>query len=80
MKKKLFYGIAVLAIAVVAAWNVNVSSKGSGFSDISFANVEALAVGETSEEFTEATCCIACWDNHNCHSCDGNIYSYAHRQ
>ena len=43
MKKKLFYGIAVIAIAVVAAWNVNVTSKGSGLSDISLANVEALA-------------------------------------
>ncbi|GHT71950.1 hypothetical protein AGMMS50239_41270 [Bacteroidia bacterium] len=43
MKKKIFGGIAVLAIAAVAAWNVNLSSQSSDMSDVSLANVEALA-------------------------------------
>jgi hypothetical protein len=43
MKKKILGGIALLAIAVVAAWNVNLSSQSNDLSDISLANVEALA-------------------------------------
>jgi len=43
MKRNFFYGIAVLAIAVVAAMNVNLSSKGHGMSDVSMKNFEALA-------------------------------------
>jgi hypothetical protein len=46
MNKKILYGIAVLAIAAVAAWNVNLNSQSSDLSDISLANVEALADGE----------------------------------
>ena len=42
MKKKLFYGFAVLAIAAVAAFSVNLNPKGNGLSDVSLANVEAL--------------------------------------
>lgn len=47
MKKKILGGIAVLAIAVVAAFNVNISVQENGLSDISLDNVEALA-GEGS--------------------------------
>ena len=43
MKKKFLYGLAVLFIAVVAAFNVNLNSNGDGLSDVSLANVEALA-------------------------------------
>ena len=46
MNRKFLYGLAVLAIAVVAAFNMNLSSKGDGLSDISLANVEALARNE----------------------------------
>ena len=46
MKKKLFYGFAILAIAAIAAFNMHVSSKGGGLSDMSLANVEALARNE----------------------------------
>jgi hypothetical protein len=44
MKKKIFGGIAVLAIAAVAVVNVNLNSQNNDLSDISLANVEALAV------------------------------------
>ena len=46
MKKKLLYGLAVVVIAAVAAFNMNVSSNEYGLSDVSLANVEALAQGE----------------------------------
>jgi hypothetical protein len=47
MNKKILYGIAVLAIAAVAAWNVNFNSQRNDLSDISLANIEALA-GESA--------------------------------
>jgi len=43
MKKKLLGCLAVLAIAAVAAWNVNFNSQKNLMSDIALANVEALA-------------------------------------
>ena len=44
--RKIFGLIAVFVIAVMAAFNVNVNSKEKGLSDVSIANVEALAQGE----------------------------------
>jgi len=43
MKKKFFGSLAVLAIAAVAAFNVNVNTQENGLSDVSLDNVEALA-------------------------------------
>jgi len=43
MKKKLFGGLAVLAVAVAAAWNVNFSSQANEMSEVALKNVEALA-------------------------------------
>jgi hypothetical protein len=44
MKKYVFGGIAVLAIAAVAAWNVNLNSQRENLlSDFALANVDALA-------------------------------------
>jgi hypothetical protein len=43
MKKIILSGIALLAVAVVAAINVNLGSRSNELSDISLANVEALA-------------------------------------
>jgi len=43
MKKKIFGGITVLVIAIVAAWNVNFSSKTNWMSNVMLSNVEALA-------------------------------------
>jgi hypothetical protein len=56
MKKYIISGIAVLAIAAVAAWNVGLSSqKNDGLSDVMLANVEALA-----QEITEGHCTQLC--------------------
>ena len=46
MKKKLLYGFAVLAITVLAVFNMNLISQENGLSDVSLANVEALAQNE----------------------------------
>ncbi|WP_139785148.1 hypothetical protein [Parabacteroides sp. Marseille-P3160] len=43
MKKKIVGGIAVLAIAAVAAFNVNLNAQEERLSNISLANLEALA-------------------------------------
>jgi hypothetical protein len=43
MKKKIFTGIAILTIAVLSAWNVTVNSQKSELSELSLANIEALA-------------------------------------
>lgn len=51
MKKKILGGIAVLAIAVVAAFNVSINTQDSGMSLISLENVEALASGEASSTY-----------------------------
>ena len=48
MKKKIFSGVALLTIAVAMAIHVNFGSKYSDISDISLANVEALANTELS--------------------------------
>ena len=43
MKKKILGGLALLAIAAVAAWNVNFNSHKNLISDVALTNVEALA-------------------------------------
>lgn len=49
MKRKLLFGIVIMAIAALAAWNVNYGSQTKGMSNLSLANVEALAVPESGE-------------------------------
>ena len=49
MKKKIFGGIAVAAIALTMALNVNISANNNSLSDISLANVEALAAADGDE-------------------------------
>lgn len=47
MKKIIFGGITVLAIAAAITFNVNLNSRSEKLSDVSLANVEALADGES---------------------------------
>ncbi|WP_313381507.1 NVEALA domain-containing protein [Proteiniphilum saccharofermentans] len=49
MKKKIFVGIAVLAMAAIAAFNVNLNTN-SEVSLLTLANVEALAQCENKVE------------------------------
>jgi hypothetical protein len=53
MSKKIIGSIALLAIAAVAVWNVNLETKSNELAGISLANVEALA---TSEEGSGYSC------------------------
>jgi len=63
MKKKILGGIAVLAVAALAAWNLNLDSKTNGMSDVKLANVEALAdtEGGSSGTFTCYSTYNDCW-------------------
>ena len=54
MRKKLFLGIAALAVAVVSGYNVyQAKTSTMGLSDLALANVEALADGEIPEIVVE---------------------------
>jgi hypothetical protein len=46
MEKYILGSIALLAIAAMAAWNVNLHSQSNELSAISLANMKALALGE----------------------------------
>ena len=78
MRKKIFSGLFALSLLVATGYGVNQSMKSDdGLSDLALANVEALASGETSEEFYEATGCYATIRDVSCTGKDGNIYSFA---
>ena len=68
MKKKILGGIAVLAIATIAAFNVSLSSQAS-LSDISLANVEALAGNESGTGCKLSLLYL-------CETSNGNVYLY----
>lgn len=54
MKRKIFLGIAALAVAVVSGYNVyQARTSTKGLSDLALANVEALADGEIPEIVVE---------------------------
>ena len=57
MKKKFFGSIVVLAIAAIAAFNVNVNTQWKGLSDISLQNIEALASEVDAEFCTQSSGC-----------------------
>ncbi|MCY4778300.1 NVEALA domain-containing protein [Sphingobacterium sp. UT-1RO-CII-1] len=54
MKKKILGAVAVVAIAAVATFNMNINNNDE-LSAISLANVEALAMNETEPEKTKGT-------------------------
>ena len=80
MKKIVLRVAFIAAFAMLACYNLYTSQQEIKMSDLAMANVEALAQGESSEDFTAKTCCIAVWDNTSCSGCDGYTYSYAIRQ
>ena len=51
MKKKIMYAVACVALAAVAGWNYQQSKQNVELSDLALENVEALASGESIEEF-----------------------------
>ena len=80
MKKKLFGAALISAMAVAAGWNFNQSKNETSLTELTLANVDALARAETDDEFTQATCCVAIWENKTCHGCDGHTHTYAERK
>ncbi|WP_080904330.1 NVEALA domain-containing protein [Parabacteroides sp. Marseille-P3160] len=63
MKKKIFDGIVILAIAAVATFNINLSSQENKLSGIALANIEALASGEWTGDGW--TCFINSYDDYS---------------
>jgi hypothetical protein len=43
MNTKIIYSFVILAVAALTAWNVHLNSSKSELSDLSLANIEALA-------------------------------------
>jgi hypothetical protein len=76
MRKKFLILTSVVIVFAAAGWNFNQNRNETVLADVALANVEALA-SESSEEFTAATGCIACWENHNCRV-GHTVYTYAH--
>jgi len=70
MKKKIFGIVAILLIAVVTAWNVNLGSKTTGMSNVMLANVEALAQ-ESNTPPPSCSCSKKCDDGKTTASCTG---------
>jgi hypothetical protein len=56
MNKKIFIFIVTFTIVAIAVLNVNLNPKVNGLSDVSLANVEALAEKESIEGTTEIVC------------------------
>ena len=80
MKKKILSGIFALALLVATGYGVSKSVNGNAdLSLLALSNVEALATGETSEEFYNATGCRETTERVSCLGKDGNTYSYAYR-
>ena len=63
MKRKIIGGMAVLIIATVAMFNVNIGSKSSKLSDISLTNVEALAEGDEAGGSSGTFTCYSRFNN-----------------
>jgi len=71
MTKKILGGIAVVVIAATMALNINFSANNTSLSDLSLANVEALAQGEVYAD------CL-CDANDKAWSCTFLGFDYGH--
>lgn len=81
MKKLIIKSAFVAAFIAVAGYTVYNSQKEEmDLSEFALDNVEALAYTESSDEFTQSTCCVATWENLSCYGCNGLTYFYAVRQ
>lgn len=76
MKKKILGGIVAVAIAAVAAVNVNFNNEGeNGLSALSVANIEALADGEGSTPCPKG-CKVVGWGVFEILRCDCSYTGY----
>lgn len=77
MKKNIMKVALVAAFALFAGYNVYTSCFSRHFSDVLLSNLEALATVETGDEFTDATDCVAVWEDVTCRGKDNLLYSFA---
>ena len=78
MKKKI--GVAFVAIiATATGLNFNQGKNNVNLSDLTLANIEALAEAESSYEFFQHTGCRAVLVDKRCIGKDGNIHLFAER-
>ena len=77
MNKNVLKLMSAVALSMVAVYNVYSFRQEKAMTELELANVEALAGGETGDEFTDATDCVAVWENYSCRGKDGKLYSYA---
>lgn len=77
MNKKVMKVAFIAAIAMVTGINVFNAQQSEPLSDVVMANVEALAEGETQDQYGSWSCCEAVWENVKCKGCDGYIHIYA---
>ncbi|MDR2968200.1 MAG: NVEALA domain-containing protein [Tannerellaceae bacterium] len=78
MKRLLKY-VGLTVIVIAAGWNISQNRSDVELSGLTLENVDALALSETDEEFTQSTGCVAVWEDLTCTGKDGNIHSYATR-
>ena len=82
MKHKVIGSIAVLAIAALTAFNVNINTQENGLSDISLDNVEALATEQLSStpwtEYAKSSLQATsyCCDGYLVYTCFGTGWVY----
>lgn len=80
MKKKIFGAVLIAVMALAAGWNFNQSKNEVELSDLTLANIDALARRETDAEYEKSTCCRAITENKKCYGCDGPTpHSYSVR-
>ena len=76
--KKMIKIAFVAAFVAIAGYGVYTNQKSETLSDLTLANVEALADdAESGEDFTNGTDCVAVWENYTCRGKDGKLYSYS---
>jgi hypothetical protein len=86
MKKNIFYGLAILGIAIIAVVNVNLGSKSSNLSEVALKNLEALTQEGTTPGYVTCYSTFShekmsdnerLWEIIDCYNCSPvNCYAY----
>jgi hypothetical protein len=77
MKKIILSALGVAALGAAVVFNFKAGLSSNAKNDMALANIEALAQGETSEEFKKLGC--ECADSGTCRDNNGRLQSYAKR-
>lgn len=74
MKKKSFGAAAAIAIAAMAAFNLNINAETNELSDLTMGNIEALADGESGNGNCQKNCKVKL--NYLCITTNGDNKGY----